>query len=126
MAKPGTWMLSCVESKMFEQTEGRLLAILDDKSLGVDKDNVFLAIALIRKLTDVAEIEEIDASADDNGEVVLDITLKNDSALVLFLDYKNNIATSYIETDSEIKDFKEFSIEGLSDKIKEEIKNINT
>ena len=111
---------------MFEQTEGRLLAILDDKSLGVDKDNVFLAIALIRKLTDVAEIEEIDASADDNGEVVLDITLKNDSALVLFLDYKNNIATSYIETDSEIKDFKEFSIEGLSDKIKEEIKNINT
>lgn len=107
---------------MFEQTESKLLAILDDKSLGVDRDNVFLAIALVRKLADVIEIEEIHASPDDNGEVVLDITLKNDNALVLFLDYKNNRATSYIETDSEIKDFKEFSIEGLSDKIKEEIK----
>lgn len=110
---------------MFEQTEARLLAILDDESIGINRDNVFLAIALIRKLADVVEIEEIHASPDDNSEVVLDITLKNDNALVLFLDYKNNRATSYIETDSEIKDFKEFSIEGLSDKIKEEIKNIS-
>lgn len=110
---------------MIKLIESKLLSILDDESLGVNRDNVFLAIALIRKLTDVAEIEEIHASPDDNGEIVLDITLKNDNALVLFLDYKNNRATSYIETDSEIKDFKEFSIEGLSDKIKEEIKNIS-
>ena len=110
---------------MIKLIESKLLSILDDESLGVNRDNVFLAIALIRKLTDVAEIEEIHASPDDNGEIVLDITLKNDNALVLFFDYKNNRATSYIETDSEIKDFKEFSIEGLSDKIKEEIKNIS-
>ena len=110
---------------MFKLTEAKLLSILDDKSIGVNEDNIFLAIALVRKLADVAEIEEIDAFPDDNGEVILDIVLKNDNTLGLFIDYKNNRVASYIETDSEIKDFKEFSINGLSDQIKEEIKNIS-
>ena len=114
-----------MENKVLKQIEGRLLAILDDKTLAVDKDNVYLAIALVRKLADNDAIENIHASPSDYGDVILDIILKNDNALVLFFDYKNNRATSYIETDDEIRDFKSFSLEGLSEKIKEEIKNIS-
>lgn len=109
---------------MFERTESKLLAILDDKSLGVDKDNVFLAIALIRKLADNNVIESINAAPSDYGEIILDIELNNGCSLVLFLDYKESKIFGYTETDSEVKDFKEFPINGLADKIKEEIQNI--
>ena len=114
-----------MENKTLKQVEGRLLAILDDETLGVDRDNVFLAIALVRKLANNKAIENINASFSDYGEIILDIELKNDCDLVLFLDYKENQATSYIEIDKEIKAFKSFSIEGLAEKINKEIKNIN-
>ena len=114
-----------MENKALKQVEGRLLAILDDETLGVDRDNVFLAIALVRKLVDNEVIENIHASFSDYGEIILDIELKNDCSLVLFLDYKENQATSYVETDSEIRAFKSFSIEGLAEKINREIETIN-
>ena len=114
-----------MENKALKQVEARLLSILDDTTIGVDKDNVYLAIALVRKLVDNNAIENINASPSDYGEVILDIELKNDCSLVLFLDYKENEATSYVETDSEIRDFKSFSIEGLAEKINKEIKDIN-
>lgn len=114
-----------MENKALKQVEGRLLAILDDETLGVDRDNVFLAIALVRKLVSNEVIENIHASPSDYGEIILDIELKNDCSLVLFLDYKKNQATSYVETDQEIKAFKSFSIEGLAEKINKEIKDIN-
>lgn len=113
-----------VESKTLKQIEVRLLSILDDKTLGVDKDNVYLAIALVRKLVDNDAIENIHASPSDYGEIILDIELKNDCNLVLFLDYEENKATSYVETDEEIRDFKSFSLEGLAEKINKEIENI--
>ena len=114
-----------MENKTLKQVEGRLLAILDDETLGVDRDNVFLAIALVRKLVNNDAIENIHASPSDYGEVILDIELKNDCSLVFFLDYKGNEVTSYVETDSEIRAFKSFPIEGLAEKINKEIKDIN-
>lgn len=114
-----------MENEALKQIEGRLLAILDDETLGVEKDNVYLAIALVRKLADNNAIENINASFNDYGEIILDIELSNDCSLVLFLDYKENEATSYVETDSEIKAFKNFSLEGLAEKINKEIENIN-
>lgn len=114
-----------MENKALKQVEARLLSILDDKTLVVDRDNVFLAIALVRKLASNEVIENIHASPSDYGEIILDIELKNDCSLVLFLDYKENEATSYIETDQEIRAFKSFPIEGLAEKIKKEIENIN-
>lgn len=114
-----------MESDILKQVEARLLTILDDETLGVDRDNVFLAIALVRKLASNEAIKNIHASPSDYGEIILDIELKNDCDLVLFLDYKENQATSYVETDSEIRAFKSFTIEGLSEKIKKEIENIN-
>ena len=114
-----------MENKVLKQVEGRLLTILDDKTLGVDKDNVYLAIALVRKLASNDAIENINAAPSDYGEIILDIELKNDCDLVLFLDYKENQATSYVETDSEIRAFKSFFIEGLAEKINKEIKDIN-
>lgn len=119
------WRLNFVENKTLKQVEARLLSILDDKTLAVDKDNVYLAIALVRELVSNDAIENINASPSDYGEIILDIELKNDCSLVLFLDYKENEATSYIETDKEIKAFKSFSIEGLAEKINKEIKDIN-
>lgn len=113
-----------MENEKLKQTEGRLLTILDDETLGVDRDNVFLAIALVRKLADNKAIENINASFNDYGEIILDIELSNDCDLVLFLDYKENEATSYVETDKEIRAFKSFPLEGLADKIKKEIENI--
>lgn len=113
-----------MESDILKQVEAKLLSILDDTTLGVDRDNVFLAIALARKLADNEAIENIRASFSDYGEIILDIELKNDCSLVLFLDYKENEATSYMETDQEIIAFKSFSLEGLSGKIKKEIDNI--
>lgn len=83
-----------------------------------------MAIALVRKLVSNDAIENIHASPSDYGEIILDIELKKDCSLVLFLDYKENEATSYIETDQEIIAFKSFSLEGLSGKIKKEIDNI--
>ena len=114
-----------MENKALKQVEARLLSILDDATLAVDKDNVYLAIALARKLVDNDAIEDIHAAPSDYGEIILDIELNNDCSLVLFLDYKENEATSYIETDKEIKAFKSFSIEGLAEKINKEIKDIN-
>ena len=114
-----------MESNALKQTEGRLLTILDDETLAIDRDNVFLAIALTRKLVSNDAIENIHASPSDYGEIILDIELKNDCDLVLFLDYKENQATSYVETDSEIRAFKSFFIEGLAEKINKEIKDIN-
>lgn len=114
-----------MENKALKQIEGRLLSILDDTTLGVDRDNIFLAIALVRKLVNNEAIENINAAPSDYGEVILDIELKNDCSLVLFLDCKENEATSYVETDQEIKAFKSFSIEGLAEKINKEIKDIN-
>ena len=38
-----------MENKVLKQIEARLLSILDDEALVVDKNNVFLAIALVRK-----------------------------------------------------------------------------
>lgn len=111
-------------NKKLKQVEGRLLAILDDETIGVEKDNVYLAIALARKLTDNDAIKNIHPSPSDYGEIILNIELKNDCSLVLFLDYKENEATSYVETDKEIRAFKSFSLEGLSGKINKEIKNI--
>ena len=119
------WRLKFVENKALKQVEARLLTILDDETLGVDRDNVFLAIALVRKLASNEAIKNIHASPSDYGEIILDIELKNDCDLVLFLDYKENQATSYVETDSEIRAFKSFPIEGLAEKIKKEIENIN-
>lgn len=119
------WRLKFVENKALKQVEARLLTILDDKTLVVDRDNIFLAIALVRKLVSNDAIENINASPSDYGEVILDIELKNDCDLVLFLDYKENQATSYVETDSEIRAFKSFFIEGLAEKINKEIKDIN-
>ena len=110
-----------MENKALKQIEARLLSILDDEALAVDRDNVFLAIALVRKLANNEAIENIHASPSDYGEIILDIELKNDFSLVLFLDYKENEATSYIETDSEIRAFKRFSLEGLAEKINKEI-----
>lgn len=110
---------------MIKLIESKLLSILDDKSLGVDRDNVFLAIALVRKLADNNAIESINAAPSDYGEIVLDIELNNDCSLVLFLDYKESKIFGYTETDSEVKDFKEFPINGLADKIKKEIQNIS-
>ena len=107
-----------------KQIEGKLLTILDGESLGVDKDNVYLAIASVRKIADNDAIENIHPSFSDYGEIILDIELKNECSLVLFLDYKENESTSYVETNSEIRDFKSFTINGLSNKIKEEIQNI--
>ena len=114
-----------MENKDLNQLEARLLSILDDKTLVVDRDNIFLAIALVRKLVNNDAIENIHASPSDYGEIILDIELKNDCDLVLFLDYKENQATSYVETDSEIRAFKSFFIEGLAEKINKEIKDIN-
>lgn len=114
-----------MQNDTLKQTEGRLLAILDDETLGVEKDNVYLAIALVRKLVDNKAIENINASFNDYGEIILDIELSNDCSLVLFLDHKENEATSYVETDSEIRAFKSFSLEGLAEKINKEIENIN-
>ena len=39
-----------MENKALKQVEARLLSILDDKTLVVDRPNIFLAIALVRKL----------------------------------------------------------------------------
>lgn len=114
-----------MENEKLKQVEARLLSILDDKTLGVDRDNVFLAIALVRKLANNEAIENINAAPSDYGEIILDIELKNDCSLVLFLDYKENEATSYVETDKEIRAFKSFSIEGLTEKINKEIEDIN-
>lgn len=114
-----------MENKALKQVEARLLTILDDETLVVDRDNIFLAIALVRKLVDNEAIENINASPSDYGEIILDIELKNDCDLVLFLDYKENQATSYVETDQEIRAFKSFSIEGLAEKINKELKDIN-
>ena len=114
-----------MENKTLKQIEARLLTILDDETLGVDRDNIFLAIALVRKLANNKAIENINASFSDYEEIILDIELKNDCSLVLFLDYKENEATSYIETDQEIKAFKSFSLNGLAEKINKEIKDIN-
>ena len=97
-----------MENKVLKQIEAKLLSILDDEALVVDKNNVFLAIALVRKLVNNDAIENINASPSDYGEIVLDIELKNDHNLVLFLDYEENKATSYVETDDEIRDFKSF------------------
>lgn len=108
-----------------KQIEGKLLTILDDETLGVDKDNVYLAIALVRKIADNDAIENIHPSFSDYGEIILDIELKNDHRLVIFIDYNGNEVFGYTETDHEIKDFKNFPINGLSNKIKEEIQNIN-
>ena len=108
-----------MENKVLKQIEARLLSILDDEALVVDKNNVFLAIALVRKLVNNDAIENISPS--DYGEIVLDIELKNDHNLVLFLDYEENKATSYVETDDEIRDFKSFSLEGLAEEINKEI-----
>lgn len=108
-----------------KQIEGKLLTILDDESLGVDKDNVYLAIALVRKIADNDAIENIHPSFSDYGEIILDIELKNDHSLVIFIDYNGNEVFGYTETNKEIKDFKNFPINGLSNKIKEEIQNIN-
>ena len=108
-------------NEKLKQIEARLLSILDDTTLAVDKDNVYLAIALVRKLADNEAIENIHASPSDYGEITLDIELKNDCSLVLFLDYKENKATSCVETDQEIKAFKNFSLEGLAEKINKEI-----
>ena len=119
------WRLKIVENKALKQVEARLLTILDDETLGVDRDNIFLAIALVRKLVNNEAIENINAAPSDYGEVILDIELKNDCDLVLFLDYKENQATSYVETDQEIKAFKSFSLNGLAEKINKEIKDIN-
>ena len=119
------WRLKIVENKALKQVEARLLTILDDETLGVDRDNIFLAIALVRKLASNEAIENINAAPSDYGEIILDIELKNDCDLVLFLDYKENQATSYVETDQEIRAFKSFPIEGLAEKIKKEIENIN-
>lgn len=113
-----------MEDNALNQVEARLLSILDDKSLEVDKDNVYLAIALVRKLVDNDAIENINASPSDYGEIILDIELKNDCDLVLFLDYKENKATSYVEDDEEIRDFKSFPLEGLAERINKEIENI--
>lgn len=110
-----------MENKALKRVEARLLSILDDTTLAIDRDNVFLAIALVRKLVSNDAIENIHASPSDYGEIILDIELKNDYSLVLFLDYKENEATSYIETDKEIKAFKSFPLEGLSEKINKEI-----
>lgn len=114
-----------MENEKLKQVEARLLSILDDTTLAVDRDNIFLAIALARKLANNDAIENIHASPSDYGEIILDIELKNDCSLVLFLDYKENEATSYVETDSEIRAFKSFFIEGLAEKINKEIENIN-
>ena len=114
-----------MENNALKQTEGRLLSILDDATLGVDKDNVYLAIALVRKLENNDAIESINAAPSDYGEAILDIELKNDCSLVLFLDYKESKIFGYTETDSEVKDFKEFPINGLTDKISEEIEKIS-
>lgn len=110
-----------MENEVLKQVEARLLSILDDEVLVVDRNNVFLAIALVRKLVNNDAIENINASPSDYGEIVLDIELKNDHNLVLFLDYEENKATSYVETDDEIRDFKSFSLEGLSEEINKEI-----
>lgn len=112
-------------NKKLKQVEARLLTILDDETIGVDRDNVFLAIPLVGKLASNEAIENINASPSDYGEIILDIELKNDCDLVLFLDYKENQATSYVETDQEIKAFKSFSLEGLAEKINKEIESIN-
>lgn len=114
-----------MENKALKQVEGRLLSILDDETLAVDRDNIFLAIALVRKLVNNKNIENIYASPSDYGEIILDIELKNDCSLVLFFNYKENQATSYVETDKEIRAFKSFSLEGLSEKISKEIEDIN-
>lgn len=114
-----------MENEKLKQVEAGLLSILDDETLAVDKDNVYLAIALVRKLVSNDAIENIHASPSDYGEIILDIELKNDCSLVLFLDYKENEATSYIETDQEIRAFKSFPIEGLAEKINKEIEAIN-
>lgn len=108
-----------------KQIEGKLLTILDDETLGVDKDNVYLAIALVRKIADNDAIENIHPSFSDYGEIILDIELKNDHSLVIFIDYNGNEVFGYTETNKEIKDFKNFPINGLSNKIKEEIQNIS-
>ena len=110
-----------MENEVLKQVEARLLSILDDEALVVDRNNVFLAIALVRKLVNNDAIENINASSSDYGEIVLDIELKNDHNLVLFLDYEENKVTSYVETDDEIRDFKSFSLEGLAEEINKEI-----
>lgn len=113
-----------MENNVLKQIEGKLLTILDDETLGVDKDNVYLAIALVRKIADNDAIENIHPSFSDYGEIILDIELKNDHSLVIFIDYNGNEVFGYTKTELEIKDFKSFTINGLSNKIKEEIQNI--
>ena len=51
-----------MENKVLKQIEAKLLSILDDEALVVDKNNVFLAIALVRKLVNNDAIENINAS----------------------------------------------------------------
>ena len=86
-----------------KQIEGKLLTILDDETLGVDKDNVYLAIALVRKIADNDAIENIHHSFSDYGEIILDIELKNDHSLVIFIDYNGNEVFGYTETDMRSK-----------------------
>lgn len=91
-----------------KQIEGKLLTILDDETLGVDKDNVYLAIALVRKIADNDAIENIHPSFSDYGEIILDIELKNDHSLVIFIDYNGNEVFGYTETDMRSKTLRVF------------------
>lgn len=89
------------------------------------KENAYIAIAVVRKIDD-EYIESIDATPTDYGEVNLDFNLKNGDTISVFIDYEQNEATSYVETQDDIRDFKVVKIEGVAKHIQEEIAKCKT
>ncbi len=110
-----------------KEIEAKILSLLELKkgwNYGegeeIRKENAYIAIAIVRKIDD-EYIESIDATPTDYGEVNLDFNLKNGDTISVFIDYEQNEATSYVETQDDIRDFKVVKIEGVAKHIQEEI-----
>lgn len=110
-----------------KEIEAKILSLLELKkgwNYGegeeIRKENAYIAIAIVRKIDD-EYIEGIDAMPTNYGEVNLDFNLKNGDTISVFIDYEQNEATSYVETQDDIRDFKVVKIEGVAGYIQEEI-----
>ena len=110
-----------------KEIEAKILSLLELKkgwNYGegeeIRKENAYIAIAIVRKIDDEC-IEGIDAAPTDYGEVNLEFNLKNGDTVGVFIDYEQDEATSYIETQYGIRDFKAVKIKGVAGHIQEEI-----
>ena len=110
-----------------KEIEAKILSLLELKkgwNYGegeeIRKENAYIAIAIVRKIDDEC-IEGIDATPTDYGEVNLEFNLKNGDTVGVFIDYEQDEATSYIETQYGIRDFKAVKIKGVAGHIQEEI-----